>query len=77
MSGGKFRLGKICLSQFIREEDGQAITEYIILVSVCIVGASTIARGILKVLDQGILKLGGQLEKDLKTGRNPLSGWRN
>ena len=65
------------MKRFIRNEEGQALTEYILILSVCVVGASALARGILKVLDQGVLKLGGQLEKDLKTGRAPLNDWKN
>lgn len=73
---GKFCLQKIT-RKFISEEEGQGTVEYMLLIGFCIVGASQIARGILNVLDQGILKLGGQLEKDLKTGRAPLNAWRN
>ena len=64
-------------NKFLDDEEGQAITEYILILSACIFGASTLARGILKALDQGVLKLGGQLEKDLKSGRAPLSAWQN
>jgi len=71
------RLGKNFLKNLIKDESGQGLTEYVLLLGFCIIGASTLARGILKVIDQGILKLGGQLEKDLKTGRAPLSAWRN
>ena len=68
---------RISGKKFLAEEDGQAITEYILILSACIFGASTLARGILKALDNGVLKLGGQLEKDLKSGRAPLSAWQN
>lgn len=64
-------------NKFLAEEDGQAITEYILILSACIFGATTLARGILKALDDGVLKLGGQLEKDLKSGRAPLTAWQN
>ena len=63
--------------KFLHDESGQAITEYILLLSVCVFGASALGRGILKSLDAGILKLGGQLEKDLKSGRQALSVWKN
>lgn len=69
-------VGKIC-RKFLSEEDGQGVIEYIILLSVTVIGAGLLARGILKALDGGILKLGGQLEKDLKTGRAPLSVYQN
>ncbi|MBC7386615.1 MAG: hypothetical protein H7301_10715 [Cryobacterium sp.] len=69
------------LSQFMRafldDEGGQGVIEYILLLSVTVVGAGLLARGILKALDGGVLKLGGQLEKDLKTGRAPLSVYQN
>lgn len=71
------RHGKKFLVRLLADEEGQALMEYILLISFAIVGATQIARGILKVLDQGVLRLGGQLEKDLKTGRSPLSAWRN
>lgn len=65
------------LPSLIKDENGQAVTEYILILSASIFAASTIARTILKGLDQGILNLGGQLEKDLKTGRAPLDTWQN
>jgi Flp pilus assembly pilin Flp len=67
------RLGK----SFLRDENGQGVIEYILLLSVTVIGAGMLARGILKALDSGVLKLGGQLEKDLKTGRAPLSVYQN
>lgn len=42
-----------------------------------VVGAGALARAIMETLDKAILRLGGQLEKDLKTGRAPLSVWKN
>ena len=53
------------------------MTEYIILLAFCAVAASTLARKIMGVFDLGILKLGGQLEKDLKAGRSQLDTWSN
>jgi hypothetical protein len=67
------RLGKT----FLHDENGQGVIEYILLLSVTVIGAGMLARGILKALDSGVLKLGGQLEKDLKTGRAPLSVYQN
>lgn len=64
-------------AQFLRDEEGQALTEYLLILSVSIVGAGALARGILAALDKGILRFGGQLEKDLKTGRAPLNVWKN
>jgi Flp pilus assembly pilin Flp len=69
-------LGRICRA-FLKDDDGQAVIEYILLLSMTVIGAGFLARGILNALDNGVLKLGGQLEKDLKTGRAPLSVYQN
>jgi Flp pilus assembly pilin Flp len=61
----------------VREESGQAITEYIMLMSVLAVAALTLSRGVLRGIFEGVLTLGGQLEKDLKTGRISVSNWKN
>jgi Flp pilus assembly pilin Flp len=61
----------------LRDERGQATTEYILILSATIVSAAAIGRAVLKALDKGILVIGGQLEKDLKTGRVPPSVWTN
>ena len=70
-----------CVSAFfpslIRDEEGQGTVEYILILSVCVVGAAEFGRGVLKILDKGILRLGGQIEKDLKSGRAPLHVWSN
>lgn len=63
--------------RLLADEEGQAVTEYMLLLSVCVVGASTLGRRLLDVLDTGVARLGGQLEKDLKSGRSPLSVWKN
>lgn len=65
------------LVRFFRDEDGQAVIEYILVLSATLVASGLLARGILNALDSGVLKLGGQLEKDLKTGRAPLSVYQN
>jgi len=71
-----FSLGRIC-REFITDESGQGVLEYVLLLSGTVIGAGLLARGILNALDSGILKLGGQLEKDLKTGRAPLNVYQN
>jgi len=53
----------------MRDERGQATTEYILILSFAVVGASAIARGIIGGIDKGILRLGAELERDLKSGR--------
>ncbi|MBY0470123.1 hypothetical protein K2X30_03070 [bacterium] len=64
------------LSDFSKQEDGQAITEYILLLSATIISAVAMARAIKNGLDEGVLSLGGQLEKDLRTGKAPLNVWK-
>ena len=65
------------ISRLCRDEGGQSIVEYIIILSATVVGAGLLSRQILRVLDSGIVKLGGQLEKDLKTGRASVNIWEN
>lgn len=65
------------LRSFFLEEEGQTTVEYILVLSVAVVGAAAIARTLLGVIDQGLLVFGGQLEKDLKTGRAPVNVWIN
>lgn len=65
------------LVRFYRDEGGQAVLEYVLVLSGTLVAAGMLARGILSALDSGVLKLGGQLEKDLRTGRAPLSVYQN
>ncbi len=69
--------GKNLLVKFFRDEDGQAVIEYVLILSATLISAGLLARGILSALDNGVLKLGGVLEKDLKTGRAPLSVYQN
>jgi hypothetical protein len=59
------------------DDRGQATTEYILLLSVVITGAVGIGKVILSTIDQGILRVGAQLEMDLQTGRAPPSVWQN
>lgn len=67
-----------CLGRrLFREESGQAVTEYILLMSAVTVAAVSLARGILNGIYEGILAFGGQFEKDLKTGRGSVTIWKN
>ncbi len=68
---------RLALERLANEESGQAMTEYIVLLAFCAIAASTLARRIMGVFDKGIMKLGGQLEKDLKAGRSQLDTWSN
>ncbi|OFZ73944.1 MAG: hypothetical protein A3K03_04845 [Bdellovibrionales bacterium RIFOXYD1_FULL_44_7] len=65
------------MSRFVRDDKGQATVEYILLLSVTAVAAGALSRAILSTIDKGILRFGGQLEKDLKTGRTPVTIWKN
>ncbi len=74
MKGG---LTKSFARIFVRDESGQAITEYILLLTLTLTAAIALARGITSALNTSTLALGGQLEKDLKTGRVSLDIWKN
>ncbi len=65
------------LVSLIKDEEGQAVTEYILILAITMFGAAALARALLAVFDQGILHLGSELEKSLKTGRAPKSVWSN
>ena len=71
------RRGKFDPKRVGQGESGQAITEYIILLLFVVGVAVGMTRTILKSIDSGILRLGGQLQRDLKTGRSPLNVWKN
>ena len=61
----------------LRDENGQATTEYIMILSFAVVGAAAMGRTILGVIDKGILHLGAELERTLKTGRINVRVWTN
>jgi Flp pilus assembly pilin Flp len=63
--------------EFWSDEEGQGTVEYILILSVVVLGASQLGRQILAMLEKGILRLGAVLEQDIKTGRAPLSVWEN
>jgi hypothetical protein len=73
----QFQCAKGAFSRFLSEEDGQGLTEYILLLSFVVVVAGSMGRGLMAALDRGILSFGGQLERHLKTGRAPVSVWEN
>jgi len=68
---------KKVVTAFIQDGRGQAVTEYVLILSACIIGTIALSRQLLSKLDKGVLRLGGQLEKDLKSGRAPSNVWRN
>jgi hypothetical protein len=59
------------------DDAGQGTVEYILILSVSLVGAIAFARTVLGALDRGILRFGAELERDLKTGRASLDVWDN
>jgi len=63
--------------RLILAEEAQGTVEYILILSVVVVGASQLMKLIIQSIDRGVLRLGGDLEKDLKTGRAPVSVWKN
>jgi Flp pilus assembly pilin Flp len=68
---------RFCVRRLARDESGQAITEYVLLLALIMTGLIAISRGLLATLNTVTLAIGGELEKDLKTGRVPLSAWKN
>ena len=68
---------RLMWAEFLRDESGQATVEYILLLSGTIIGAAALSKAILRGMENGILSLGNQLQKDLKTGRADLGIWEN
>lgn len=62
---------------FLREENGQGTVEYILLLSAIVVVSTQAARQLLKAFDNGVLWLGGALEKDLRTGKAGIGIWKD
>lgn len=64
-------------SQKSKNQRGQATIEYVFLLGFAVSVAGYIASVLMGRLDGKVLELGGTLEKQLKTGRSPVSIWRN
>ena len=62
---------------FVRDDSGQAITEYILFLSISAVAAGALARGIVATLDTITAVFGAQLEQNIKTGRASVDIWIN
>ena len=75
--GGTCRAPARLLAGYPRDDGGQAVTEYMVILALVLGGAVLLARGFVDVMDRGILKLGSQIEKDLHTGKTPANAWRN
>jgi Flp pilus assembly pilin Flp len=68
---------RVLIVDFVRDDSGQAFTEYILLLSISVTLAAALARGLIGALDTMTLLFGGQLEQDIKTGRASVSIWNN
>jgi len=67
----------VFVRRFLSDESGQTTVEYILLLTLTISVSGLILKKITGLLDDGIVKLGAQLELDLKTGRMPSDAWKN
>jgi Flp pilus assembly pilin Flp len=65
------------LSRVAQDERGQTTTEYILLLTFVVAGTAALAKTVVGALNTGVLTLGAELEKDLKTGRTTISVWTN
>ena len=68
---------KIRQKKILANQQGQASVEYILILTLMLVATTTLSKTMIDMLDTGILKVGGRLEKQLKTGRGQLSTWDN
>lgn len=59
------------------DTQGQGTVEYLLILSFVIFSASQLNKQLIGTIDRLVLRVGAQLEKDLKTGRAPLSVWSN
>lgn len=60
---------------FRRGEEGQAVTEYILILAVALTFTVLLSRTIFRSLDRGVLSLGAQLERDLRAGRGSVDAY--
>ena len=63
--------------QLSNDESGQAIVEYILLLSVLFTVSVGFSRRIISSLDSSISVFNATLEKDLRTGRADVRFWEN
>ncbi len=59
-----------------RDQRGQATVEYILLLSLVLVAALTLNSTLVKTIDQSVVKLGAELQRNLKTGRPSETNFR-
>jgi len=60
----------------VRQVRGQAILEYMILLVITVSIGIAAFKTLTQKLDQSIPKIGGNLEKQLRSGAGPASLWR-
>ncbi len=58
-------------------QEGQSIIEYLLILSVVAVLASQVTKNFINLIDRVSVRVGAELEKDLKTGRAKLGVWSN
>ena len=73
----KFRISFTAFSRLIGDDSGQAVTEYILILSITVGLTATFSRKILTGINKGVQALGAGLEQQLKTGRVSISVWKN
>ena len=56
---------------------GQAIVEYLLILVFALTTSLFLVRSMGGVMDRGLLRFGGELEKNLKTGGQTLDAWKN
>lgn len=57
-------------------ESGQAVLEYIILLSITMGIVVAFAKNMTSIFDQGAPKIGGKFEKQIRAGAAPAGLWR-
>ena len=58
-----------------KQESGQALTEYILLLSIILVSMSYFLKAISKTIDEMTARQGGMIERQIRTGSAPASLW--
>lgn len=60
-----------------KKNEGQAVVEYLLLLSIVGLFSLTLQKGLITTFIGSLEYLGGELQKDLKTGRASLGIWKN